>query len=275
MDGEHGRAPRAGLPKHAQVAARIRAQIADGMLAPGESAPSGAQLARVTGYSVLTCRKALQTLIKDGALVPGPSPGARPRVPAPDGQGLTSAARALSAALAARRRAADLTQPQLAALTGVSLTAIGHAETGRLWHGRRFWERADKELSADGELLRHHDAYRAATVPPGPAHESEQQAEPDRQAEPVHPAETTQTPPPAGLLTPDEHEAVRQAGLLYTMIAGRIIADGPTRDHDLAEIRAAIHLIQRAVLAQAAARAFPREFRQLGTVIAQEARCDE
>jgi DNA-binding GntR family transcriptional regulator len=275
MDGEHGPAPRAGMPKRAQVAARVRAQIADGVLAPGESAPSGAQLARVTGYSVLTCRRALQTLIKEGALVPGPSPGARPRVPAPDGEGLTSAARALSAALVARRRAAGLTQPQLAEIIGVSVTTIGHAETARLWHGRSFWERADKELRAGGELLRHHDAYRAATVPPSPARESGQQPEPDRQAEPMNPAETTQTPPPAQLLTPDEHEAVRQAGLLYTMIASRIIADGPAKDDDLAEIRAAIHLIQRAVLAQAAARAFPREFRQLGTVIAQEARRDE
>jgi hypothetical protein len=81
----------------------------------------------------------------------------------------------------------------------------------------------------------------------------------------VNPAGTT--PPPAGLLTPDEHEAVRQAGELYTMIASRVIAHGPTRHDDLAEIRAAIHVIQRAVLAQAAARAHPREFRKLGTVI--------
>lgn len=271
----NGLAPCTGLPKYAQVAARLRAQIADGMLAPGESAPSGAQLARMTGYSVLTCRKALQTLIKDGALVPGPSPGARPRVPAPDGKGLTSAARALSAALTAHRRAAGLTQPQLAEIIGVSVTTIGHAETARLWHARSFWKRADKELSAGGDLLRHHDAYRAATVPPGPLRESAQQPEPDRQAEPMSPAETTQTPAPAGLLTADEHEAVRQAGLLYTMIASRIIADGPTKDDDIAEIRAAIHLIQRAVLAQAAARAFPHEFRQLGSVIARDARRDE
>ena len=69
-------------PKYAQLAARIRAQIADGLLLPGEPAPSGAALARVTGYSVLTCRRALRTLIKEGVLVPGTSPGARPRVPA-------------------------------------------------------------------------------------------------------------------------------------------------------------------------------------------------
>ena len=38
-------------PKYKQVAARIRAQIAAGLLVPGEAAPSGAALARVTGYS--------------------------------------------------------------------------------------------------------------------------------------------------------------------------------------------------------------------------------
>lgn len=36
-----------------------------------------------------------------------------------------------------------------------------------MWQSRGFWERADKELNADGELLARHDAYRAATgVPP-------------------------------------------------------------------------------------------------------------
>lgn len=70
------------MPKYARVAARIRAQIADGILLPGESAPSGAVLSRATGYSVLTCRRALRILVKDGVLVPGASPGARPRIPA-------------------------------------------------------------------------------------------------------------------------------------------------------------------------------------------------
>jgi hypothetical protein len=69
------------------------------------------------------------------------------------------------------------------------------------------------------------------------------------------------------LLTTDEREAVGQAGRLYTFIAERIVAHGPTRDDDLAELRAAVHVIQRTVEAQAAARAYPREFRLLGTVI--------
>ena len=65
------------LPKYARVAANVRAQIAAGILVPGASAPSGAELARATGYSTLTCRKALRGLIKDGVLVPGASPNAR------------------------------------------------------------------------------------------------------------------------------------------------------------------------------------------------------
>ena len=75
---------------------------------------------------------------------------------------------------------------------------------------------------------------------------------------------------PASLLTGSEHEAVRQAGLLYSLIAKHVVADGPTRDEDLAELRTAIHVIQRMVLAQAAARACPQEFRLLGWVVATD-----
>src|ERR1700733_11182021 len=141
-----------GMPKYARVAEDVRAQIADGTLRPGQPAPSGAALSRVTGFSTLTCRKALRTLIADGVLLPGPSRRARP----------------LPAARAGRRRASGLTQPQLAARAGVSVTTVGHAETGRLWQSRRFWERADAVLSACGELLALHDAYRAIAASSGP-----------------------------------------------------------------------------------------------------------
>jgi hypothetical protein len=80
---------------------------------------------------------------------------------------LAAATRALSGGLAARRRAHRLTQPELAALTGVSVTTVGHAETGRLWQSRRFWERADAVLGAAGGLLRLHDAYRRAVAAAG------------------------------------------------------------------------------------------------------------
>ena len=53
----------------------------------------------------------------------------------------------------------------------MSVTTVGHAETGRLWQSRRFWELADKAVSADGELLALHDAYRAASIPADAADE--------------------------------------------------------------------------------------------------------
>ena len=157
------------LPKYLRVAAVIRRQIADGTLRPGQPAPSGAELSRAFGFSTLTCRKALRALIAEGLLVPGPSDNARPRVADPQApdleRDLADAARALSAGLAARRHAAGLTQAELAALAGVSVTTVGHAETGRTWQSRRFWERADSALRAAGDLLRLHDAYRAASSP--------------------------------------------------------------------------------------------------------------
>lgn len=156
-------------PKYVQAADRIRAQIESGELAPGQPAPSGATLACATGFSIPTCRRALRILLAEGALMRGASPHARPRVPSParsHEQAHVDAAQALSAELGDRRRAAGLTQPRLSELAGVSVTAIGHAETGRLWQSRRFWEVMDPALSAGGKLLHLHDAYRAAQVQP-------------------------------------------------------------------------------------------------------------
>jgi len=162
---------RGALFKYRRVVALVRGRVAGGSLRPGQPAPSGAELSRITGYSTLTCRKALRVLIAEGVLTPGPSRNARPRVagaPRPESErDLADTTRALSAGLAARRHAAGLTQPDLAALARVSVTTIGHAETGRVWQSRRFWERADTALGADGDLLRLHDAYRAASASRG------------------------------------------------------------------------------------------------------------
>jgi DNA-binding transcriptional regulator YhcF (GntR family) len=185
------------LPKYLRVAAAIRRQIADGTLRPGQPAPSGAELSRAFGFSTLTCRKALRALIAEGLLVPGPSPNARPRVAdprAPDRErDLAEAARALSAGLAARRHAAGLTQAELAALAGVSVTTVGHAETGRTWQSRRFWERADTALRAAGELLRLHDAYRAASSPQQGQRSTADSIE--RTLSPAHPSHAPATLP--------------------------------------------------------------------------------
>lgn len=272
-------------PKWAQVAELVRALIQDGTLRPGRPAPSGTALAGVTGYSVFTCRRALRTLVRSGTLVPGLSTGARPRVPAPSpaGQALTNAARALSSELAARRHTAGLTQPELAELLGYSVTAIGHAETGRLWQGRDFWECADKLLDAEGKLLTLHDAFDETAATVGDAASQAEPATitpaphgtppaPARPPAPSPPASSSHEPPEPEPLTDDERHAIQTAGRLYSFIAAHVVSDGPTRDDDLAEVRAAIHQIQHAIMAQAAARTYPREYRLLGTVITTQPR---
>jgi hypothetical protein len=70
-----------------------------------------------------------------------------------------------------------------------------------------------------------------------------------------------------GFLTESERQAVRDAGLLYQLLANEVVGDGPTREDDLTELTTAIHVIQRAVLAQAAGRAYPGKYRLLGEVI--------
>ena len=107
-------------------------------------------------------RRALRSLIEDGTLVPGPSPNSRLRV-ASGGRALDPGD-ALSAALAARRRAA---RPD-PARAGRPRRPLGHRRGARRdrppGQSRQFWENADRALSARGELLRAHDAYRAATT---------------------------------------------------------------------------------------------------------------
>jgi DNA-binding transcriptional regulator YhcF (GntR family) len=149
--------------KRDAVATLVREKIADGTLKPGGAAPSGAALAKETGFSMLTCRQALRELVADGTLTRGVSATARLRVAQPDRNcrlDRETLREALSRTLAARRRAGGLTQPRLAALLAVSVTTVGHAETGRVWQSRDFWQRADGLLG--GELLRLYDSYQAA-----------------------------------------------------------------------------------------------------------------
>lgn len=70
------------------------------------------------------------------------------------------------------------------------------------------------------------------------------------------------------LLTAQEREALAVSGRLANMMA-RIIEAGnsPTIDQDKMEMVFLIHNIQHFIMAQAAARAYPDEFRLLGGVI--------
>lgn len=68
---------------------------------------------------------------------------------------------------------------------------------------------------------------------------------------------------PRPWLTDDEHRAVHLAGELWTLLCG-IIGDRRTREADLRELVVHVHALQNAVMAQAAARAYPDRYRLLG-----------
>ena len=68
---------------------------------------------------------------------------------------------------------------------------------------------------------------------------------------------------PKSLLTEKERAAIQRAGELYQLLE-EIVAVDRNRWHDLAELAAHVHAIQHAVMAQAAARAYPDLYRLLG-----------
>lgn len=72
------------------------------------------------------------------------------------------------------------------------------------------------------------------------------------------------------ILTEEEHHAVELSAGLWNYINEHVVADGPTKEADLREIMAHIHGIQRAIMAQAAARAYPDQYRLLGGLIHDE-----
>jgi hypothetical protein len=70
-------------------------------------------------------------------------------------------------------------------------------------------------------------------------------------------------------LTKDEIKAINLAGELAGLLL-RIIGDGMTRTSDTTEAIEHIHVLQRMVMANAAARAYPGMFRLLGETISPE-----
>lgn len=74
--------------------------------------------------------------------------------------------------------------------------------------------------------------------------------------------------PGGPLLTDEEIEFVRSAGQLWNLLCALVPA-GPTREADLGEAVVHIHALQHMVMAQAAARAYPTLFRELGRTVRQ------
>lgn len=78
----------------------------------------------------------------------------------------------------------------------------------------------------------------------------------------------------ADLMTDAEHRAMDLTAQLWNLLAGEVIANGPAGPGDRAELAAAVHVIQRMVLGQAAARAYPDRYRLLGGWPAGQCRCE-
>jgi hypothetical protein len=72
------------------------------------------------------------------------------------------------------------------------------------------------------------------------------------------------------LLTATEKYLFALAGSLYTTMAEDVVGHGDTRDADLAELAAAIHVIQRMIGNQAMARKYPALARTLGNAMGQD-----
>lgn len=71
------------------------------------------------------------------------------------------------------------------------------------------------------------------------------------------------------MLTPEELEVMDLTVQLFGGLQ-KIIVDGPSSDADIAEMVHHVHAIQRAVLAQSAARVYPDKFRLLGSTVGSD-----
>ena len=69
------------------------------------------------------------------------------------------------------------------------------------------------------------------------------------------------------MLTPAEMRAMDITVDLVHVMCKEVIGRGPTRDNDVREFVHQVHIIQQAILSQAAGRAYPQRFRTLGEVI--------
>jgi len=71
------------------------------------------------------------------------------------------------------------------------------------------------------------------------------------------------------LLTEQEREVVKMAGDLWNALCG-VVGRGSTREEDCREMVAHVHALQHAVMAQAAARAYPQVYRLLGDSLREQ-----
>ncbi len=74
-------------------------------------------------------------------------------------------------------------------------------------------------------------------------------------------------------LTDDEHRVVALLAEATSLFCTRVVADGYTRDQDVNEWAAQVHVLQNRVMAQAAARTHPELYRLLGSTLPDPTLC--
>jgi ribosome-binding protein aMBF1 (putative translation factor) len=79
-----------------------------------------------------------------------------------------TARRELGQLLARLRNQAGLSQRVLARRTGYSASVVASAETGKPHVSARFWQQADNQLGADGQLTAGYERVRFAPACPKP-----------------------------------------------------------------------------------------------------------
>jgi hypothetical protein len=72
------------------------------------------------------------------------------------------------------------------------------------------------------------------------------------------------------LLTDAEHRAMALTADLVNLVCTEIIGSGPSRGGDIREFVGHIHAVQQQILSQAAARAYPDQYRLLGHALTTE-----
>jgi sugar (pentulose or hexulose) kinase len=71
------------------------------------------------------------------------------------------------------------------------------------------------------------------------------------------------------LLTQAEHRLITMLGEAMTVYAQEVVASGSQRTHDVNEFATGVHVLQHAVMSQAAARAYPGLYRLAGVSITE------
>jgi hypothetical protein len=72
---------------------------------------------------------------------------------------------------------------------------------------------------------------------------------------------------PSMALTEPELRALDLTGQLVRVMCQEVIGHGPSREGDVNEFVAHVHVIQQSIRAQAAARCYPQRFRLLGEIV--------